>query len=138
MSLNYLELSNKFSLKTLLNSFVRDYHADERVFVGKDLKFKFVEGIIVFKFKRKSILGSHEYQDKILLSNEEISFEYFVELLGNNFSTKENRKEFIHNVLDSRNTLLEILKNNEGFEINSYLESEQQLLLTSISPLSKM
>ncbi|MCO4754450.1 MAG: GNAT family N-acetyltransferase [Bacteriovoracaceae bacterium] len=127
MSLDYLGLSNKCSAKSLLNSFIRDYHEDERVLVKEGIELHLSEGTVLINFEKKSLLGQHCFRDDFSLNGEQINFEKLVKLLAMNFAS--NPEEFESFVISSRDNISQILESNLNLEIKNYLDSEKQLLL---------
>ena len=70
--MNLVEQANHISLRSFLNSFLRDYGADSRVSIDEVVRIKLLEGMLIIPFKKKSLLGFHHYTDEILLNHQQI------------------------------------------------------------------
>ncbi len=127
MEKQYLEVANKFSLRSFVNSLIRDFNTDNRVIVDDKLKLLLSEGEVSIPFEKKSSLGAHSYESKIQLNSDDISFQEFVRIVARNFSASPNVDVFCKRVIDSRNNIANILKFNIDDSVSSYLESEKKL-----------
>ncbi len=124
------EISESISIQTFLNSFLRDFENDSRVSIGDSgFKVNLNEGNLYGKFLKKSIIGSHRYND-VLYNDNVISLELLVSLIYSNFSKNSNESvNFISKVLNSSKNILENLKHSKFKKMNNYLDSEMCLLL---------
>lgn len=121
-------LANLVSLTHFMNSFLRDYWSDDRVSFKEDVILTLEEGKLFIPIIKRSLLGSHKYEGKIFLNENEISFLIFSQLILKNFNLSSDENNFTQKVINSRDNLLEILNFDRRKWGCSYLDSEQELL----------
>ncbi len=126
-----VEKANQISLNHFLNSFLRDFNSDERVEINSRVRIILIQGIVTIPFKRKSFLGSHQFEYEIKLNDSQIDLFSLATLISKNFSQDEDEhsNDFARDVENSKRNIEQILTNNENIQrINrDYLSSEQSL-----------
>jgi N2-citryl-N6-acetyl-N6-hydroxylysine synthase len=130
--MNLVEQANHISLRSFLNSFLRDYGADSRVSIDEVVRIKLLEGMLIIPFKKKSLLGFHHYTDEILLNHQQIDLFLLAKLIYKNFSKsfQGNEEQFAKKVLNSRNSLIHNLDEKSKIAYRKeYVFSEQSLYL---------
>ncbi len=122
--------ANRYSLKPLLNSFIRDFGNEfDLQITNKSLVINIGSSLLKFGIEKYSALGSHYYNGEISFNGVDISFEESLKKLTSLFS--ECDETFIPNIINSRDNIALILAqhNEQTLKIDDYLSSEQLLLL---------
>lgn len=125
------EIANRYALKSLLNSMIRDYSPCDYISLSDESLIIYLDDNKVLKFDIESIslLGGHRYTGRITIDDRQVTFD---EMLPSLLSVFQNVDEsFTANIINSRNNIVLILnhRKEEGIDISNYLASEQDLLL---------
>ncbi|MFG1511567.1 GNAT family N-acetyltransferase [Halobacteriovorax sp. HFRX-2_2] len=126
VSENTRQLADKYSLRSLINSMARDYVQDKLVEVDRENGHVRI-GDLSFEIDSFSPLGGHRYTGKIYLNGASIDFDQMLPELISHLPDAD--PTFIENIINSRNNIELILSHNSDVKIDSYLSSEQKLLL---------
>ncbi|WP_412463203.1 GNAT family N-acetyltransferase [Halobacteriovorax sp. RT-2-6] len=126
VNINYRQLADKYSIRALVNSMIRDYSEDNLVKVDVENSDVLI-GDLVFELESYSPLGGHRYTGDIYFNKTKLTFDEMLVHLVPNFSNVDST--FIENIINSRDNIELILKYNPQVNIDSYLTSEQKMLL---------
>ena len=130
-------ISQQYSMKAFLNSYLRDYAEERGVVIGNNI-IELPLGDAEFlkiELEKFSLLGSHKYTGRIWFCSKqkekEIEFDELVALLANTHGSDCGVDSFMANVQNSRYNLELILKQRlSDFSTElDYLKSEQSLIL---------
>ncbi len=118
-------LANELTLRSFLNSFLRDYAAHHKVEDSKDA-FCVRTRVRDFKinYKEKSSLGFHSYEFL-----EDLHFEGFVRAICDEFCEGADSNEIVSKIINSRDNLASLLEYHPHHKVNDYISSEGSLLL---------
>ncbi|MFG1492886.1 GNAT family N-acetyltransferase [Halobacteriovorax sp. ZH4_bin.1] len=120
------KLANKYSIRSLINSMVRDYSQDNLIKIDHDRDLVKI-GNLSFELDSFSPLGGHRYTGEIYLNGSSIEFDQMLPELISSFPDVD--PTFIENIINSRDNIELILKHNPEVKIDNYLASEQKMLL---------
>jgi N2-citryl-N6-acetyl-N6-hydroxylysine synthase len=129
MKLSKIQRIDEISLRSFMNSFIRDYSLDERVILNEDkVSVVLNEGLLNVFILKYSLLGSHHFSSKIELDSMEIDFELCATLIARNFSSNKDISTFLDKVKNSKDNLYKILSFDRTGDEEEYLTSEKSLL----------